>query len=171
MTLPPPSSPADDPAPVKARKVGIKVWLYAALVALATGGVGYLVGAGREQLALKACESERTAEAAKHQEASAQRSEEATQLSERIQTLSARRTLHHAIMALEARNFGIAKDTLARAGKELESATKDEELKSAARRIASFPVDVTADIGAQRDALLDLTRSVDQRLDASNVAQ
>lgn len=171
MTTPPSSSPADDTAPTKARKVELKVWLYASLVALATGGIGYLVGAGREQLALEACKTERAAEATMHQEASAQRGDEAKQLSERIQALSARRTLHHAIMALEARNFGIAKDTLARAGKELESATKDEELKSAARQIASFPVDVTADIGAQRDALLALTRSVDQRLDASNAAK
>ena len=74
-------------------------------------------------------------------------------------------------MALEERNFGIAKDTLERAGEELESSAKDGELKSAARRIASFPLDVTADIGAQRDALLALTKSVDERLDASGATR
>lgn len=162
-----PRPKAEPPAPVQAPgRASARAWLYGFGAAVLAGGVGYGTAhlQGRSMLAAADAQARQAATA----RAEAERAAEARELARasRVQALEARRELHRVVMSLDARNFGIARDALARARSSLEAA-KDPALDSVAKRLEAYEPSVSDDVGADRGALLDIAGALDAALDAS----
>jgi hypothetical protein len=137
--------------------------------ALIGAGVGLVLlavtyGVGRYQGAQTAGAADHRAEAADGERAKT----EATLSSERARAtqLEARRRLHLALMALDARNFGIAQEHVTEAGKLIQKSApaKDSELAKLGDELATTRLVATEDLGSQRSKLLAWTQRFDSAL-------
>jgi hypothetical protein len=104
------------------------------------------------------------------QQASAERDrlETALQAAEvRLNVLEARRLLHHAILQLEARNFGSAQQHAERATRFLEASKDgagDETTETVLTQLKEFRTSVDPDVGRQVATLVHLARALDDRI-------
>lgn len=152
----------DKQPPVQAKAGAGKKALIGAGVGLALLAVTY--GVGRYQGAQTAGAADERAK-----EAANERAKSETSLSSeraRVTQLEARRRVHLALIALDARNFGIAQEQLTNAGKLIQNSApaKDSELAKLGDELASSRLVATEDMGSQRSKLLAWTQRFDAAL-------
>jgi hypothetical protein len=160
------SKPEPESASSKPSRSPARAWLYGLLATTIAGGVGYGVAYTQGRSRLAAVEAEALAASTARAEAARAAQAKADETGGRIQALEARRELHRAVMALDDRNFGIARDALSRARSGLRT-VKDTEIEPIAGRVQAFEMNVSDDVGAQRSMLIDIMRALDTALDAS----
>lgn len=81
--------------------------------------------------------------------------------------LEARRKLHLALIALDARNFGIGQEQLSAAASLLAATHPDGELDKLNKEIAAYQLKATENVGAERDAINDWIRRFDDAVPAA----
>lgn len=82
--------------------------------------------------------------------------------------LEARRSLDQAVVALDARNFGIAEKQVQKASHWLVAAHAEPRLAELAKTLETFHLVATEDLGPQRKQLADWVVLVDQLVLAPN---
>lgn len=83
-------------------------------------------------------------------------------------TLEARRSLDQAVVALDARNFGIAEKQVQKASHWLVAAHAEARLAELAKTLETFHLVATEDLGPQRKQLADWVVLIDQMVLAPN---
>jgi hypothetical protein len=147
-------------------KKGSRCWLYAIGLTATAGGVGYGVAYGQGRDSLQQVEAAALAASTARAQTERTAQAQADQHADRVRLLEGRRDLHRVLLALDERNFGIAREALERGGSSI-SAVKRAEIESIAGRFVAFEMNVSDDIGAQRSVLVQIVRDLDTALDAS----
>ena len=150
------------PRPAASAKAGSslgRAWHIAQLLVCAAleAAAGYAVASLRADVALQ--QSEQAA-----QERLSALEVRTQALEAREGALLARRDLHLALLALEERNFGTAERLARKAGEGV--GKLGEAYAEPAKSLQGFRPTVSDNISEQRQALLDIARQLDQRIDA-----
>jgi uncharacterized protein HemX len=157
----PEATPADKrPAAEKsAATSGSKKALIGAGIGLVAIAVAYGVGRVQGGQATSAADERAKAAASEREKAGQALSDEKGV----TQRLEARRRLHLALVALDERNFGIAEQHVAAAGKLIQKsgAPKDGEMAKLGDELASGRLVATEDVGSQRSKLLGWAKRFD----------
>jgi hypothetical protein len=138
----------EQPAPAAATKPPARGRAKRWLVGLAAGAavLGAAYGTGRFQTSSRVDEAQALA-SAKAEQWSVEHSS--------ALRLEARRKLHLALIALDARNFGIAQEQLAAAAVLLAATHPDGELDKLQKQIAAYQLKASENVGAERDQVND----------------
>lgn len=150
----------DAPLP-EAPKQPLKGWqknlIWLGVVTL-TGLSSYIAGRVQMTTHIDAAKAETKASEQK----AAQQKGEADQRARIITRLEARRQLHLMLLALDARNFGIAKAHQAKAAALLKQSQAEGELAQLASDIDKLELVATEDLSTQRRKVLDWVKRFDQ---------
>jgi hypothetical protein len=149
----------------KRSATGFKQWQQTLIwlgVLVVSAGVSYAVGRVQTAKRIEVAEAKATS----LQELAQARSKDVTAEQVVVQRLEARRQLHLMLLAIDNRNFGIARQHQQVVARLLEASqpAADSDLAKLTRDIAAFRLVATEDLGAPRATVLSWVRQFDQAL-------
>lgn len=143
-------------------RVPLKFWGYAALSTVLAGAIGYGVAYGQGRGAVSALQTELDSRLAAHEQAREDWERQLAEVRRRNALLAAKGTLHEALTALEASNFGIAQERLERVAAVIRrEAGEDSKLGAVADKLGQFRISITADVREQKSSLTALLSELD----------